>query len=47
MVMFLGLGILGYLVKAQPSEQEVLISQVARTVYGDGVMRVLRWSRLR
>lgn len=41
MVMFLGLGILGYLVHAQPSEQEVLISQVARTVYGDGIMRFL------
>jgi amino acid transporter len=41
MVMFLGLGILGYLVQAQPSEQEVLISQVARTVYGDGLLRVL------
>lgn len=41
MVMFLGLGILGYLVKAQPSEQEVLISQVARTVYGEGPLRLL------
>jgi amino acid transporter len=41
MVMFLGLGILGYLVQAHPSEQEVLISQVARTVYGDGIMRFL------
>ena len=41
MIMFLGLGILGYLVQAQPSEQEVLISQVARTVYGDGLMRLL------
>lgn len=41
MIMFLGLGILGYLVHAQPSEQEVLISQVARTVYGDGLMRLL------
>ncbi|MBK8049023.1 MAG: hypothetical protein IPK16_19075 [Anaerolineales bacterium] len=39
MIMFLGLGILGYLVQAQPSEQEVLISQVARVVYGDGAMR--------
>lgn len=39
MIMFLGLGILGYLVHAQPSHQEVLISQVARAVYGDGVMR--------
>jgi amino acid transporter len=41
MIMFLGLGILGYLVHAQPSEQEVLISQVARTIYGDGIMRFL------
>ncbi len=41
MIMFLGLGILGYLVQAQPSEQEVLISQVARTVYGDGILRFL------
>jgi hypothetical protein len=41
MVMFLGLGILGYLVGAQPSEQEVLISQVARTVFGEGIMRFL------
>jgi hypothetical protein len=41
MIMFLGLGILGYLVHAQPSEQEVLISQVARTVYGDGILRFL------
>lgn len=41
MVLFLGLGILGYLIHAQPSEQEVLISQVARTVYGDGVWRLL------
>jgi hypothetical protein len=41
MVMFLGLGILGYLVQAQPSEQEVLISQVARTVYGAGPLRLL------
>lgn len=39
MILFLGLGILGYLVGAQPSEKEVLISQVARTVYGDGIMR--------
>lgn len=38
MTMFLGLGILGYLVGAQPSEQEVLISQVARTVYSSNVM---------
>ena len=41
MVMFLGLGILGYLVGAQPSEEEVLISQVARTVYGTGLMQLL------
>ena len=41
MIMFLGLGILGYLVQAHPSEQEVLISQVARTIYGDGIMRLL------
>ncbi len=41
MIMFLGLGILGYLVGAQPSEQEVLISQVARTVYGEGTMQAL------
>ena len=41
MIMFLGLGILGYLVQAQPSEQEVLISQVARAVYGDGLLRTL------
>lgn len=41
MVMFLGLGILGYLVQAQPSEEEVLISQVARTVYGSGPLQVL------
>ena len=41
MIMFLGLGILGYLVGAQPSEQEVLISQVARTVYGEGLMQAL------
>ncbi|MHB0875420.1 MAG: APC family permease [Anaerolineae bacterium] len=44
MVMFLGLGILGYLTHAQPSEQEVLISQVARTVYGTGAMRLLTLS---
>jgi amino acid transporter len=41
MVMFLGLGVLGYLVGAKPSEQEVLISQVARTVHGTGVLRLL------
>ena len=41
MFMFLGLGTLGYLVQAQPSEQEVLISQVARAVYGTGLMRTL------
>ncbi len=41
MVMFLGLGILGYLVGAQPSHQEVLISQVARVVFGEGFMRIL------
>jgi amino acid transporter len=41
MVMFLGLGILGYLVDAQASEQEVLISQVARTIYGPGLLRLL------
>ena len=41
MVMFLGLGILGYLVGAQPSEEEVLISQVARTIYGTGLMQIL------
>jgi hypothetical protein len=41
MIMFLGLGALGYLVQAQPSEQEVLISQVARAVYGDGLLRLL------
>jgi amino acid transporter len=41
MLMFLGLAILGYLVAAQPSETEVLISQVARTVYGDGLLRLL------
>lgn len=41
MVMFLGLGILGYLVAAHPSEKEVLISQVARTVYGEGPLRLI------
>ncbi len=41
MLMFLGLGILGYLVGAQPSHQEVLISQVARVVFGTGIMRIL------
>lgn len=41
MILFLGLGILGYLVGAQPSEKEVLISQVARTIYGNDVMRIL------
>lgn len=40
MVMFLGLGILAYLTGAQPSEQEVLISQVARAIFGDGIMRL-------
>ncbi|MFN8474811.1 MAG: APC family permease [Anaerolineae bacterium] len=41
MIMFLGLGILGYLVNARPSEAEVLISQVARTIYGQGWMQLL------
>lgn len=41
MFLFLGLGILGYLIHAQPSEQEVLISQVARTIYGNGIWRLL------
>ncbi len=41
MVLFLGLGILGYLVQAQPSEGEVLISQVARTVFGPGLLQLL------
>ncbi len=41
MMMFLGLGILAYLTGAQPSEQEVLISQVARAIFGDGMMRLL------
>jgi len=41
MIMFLGLGVLGYLVKALPSEQEVLISQVARTIYGNGPLRLI------
>ena len=40
MVMFLGLGILGYLVGAQPSEKEVLISQISRAVYGEGIHAV-------
>ena len=44
MVMFLGLGILGYLIGAQASEQEVLISQVARVVFGDGLLRLLTLS---
>ncbi len=44
MVMFLGLGILGYLIGAQASEQEVLISQVARVVFGDGMLRLLTLS---
>ena len=41
MILFVGLAVLAYLVGAQPSEKEVLISQVARTVYGDGPMRLL------
>ena len=41
LILFLGLGILGYLIGAQPSEQEVLISQVSRTVYGTGLLRFL------
>ncbi|MBW7881530.1 MAG: APC family permease [Caldilineaceae bacterium] len=41
MIMFLGLGVLGYLAGAQPSEQEVLISQVARTVYGEGLLQFI------
>ncbi|CAN5437804.1 APC family permease [soil metagenome] len=44
MIMFLGLGILGYLVQAKPSEQEVLISQVARTIYGSGPLRLITLS---
>ncbi|MCW5849577.1 MAG: APC family permease [Anaerolineae bacterium] len=44
MVMFLGLGTLGYLIGAQASEQEVLISQVARVVFGDGTLRLLTLS---
>ncbi len=39
MFMFLGLGILAYLVEAKPSGEEVLISQIARAVYGDGLLR--------
>ena len=41
LILFLGLGVLGYLVGAQPSEKEVLISQVARTIYGPGLLRFL------
>lgn len=41
MVLFLGLGILGYLIKAQPSEAEVLIAQVSRAIYGEGTLRFL------
>lgn len=41
MIMFLGLGILGYLVGARPSHQEVLISQVARAIFGPGLMQLL------
>lgn len=41
MVMFLGLGVLAYLTGAQPSEQEVLISQVSRAVFGPGILRFL------
>ncbi len=41
MIMFLGLGILAFLVGAQPSHQEVLISQVARAIFGPGLMQLL------
>ncbi|MFN8442155.1 MAG: APC family permease [Caldilineaceae bacterium] len=41
MVLFLGLGLLAYLTGAQPSEQEVLISQVSRAIFGPGIMRFL------
>jgi amino acid transporter len=41
MILVLGLGVLGYLVQAQPSEEEVLISQVARTIYGSGPLQLL------
>ncbi|MFN8442157.1 MAG: APC family permease [Caldilineaceae bacterium] len=41
MLMFLGLGLLAYLTGAQPSEKEVLISQVARAVFGQGILRFL------
>jgi len=41
MGMFLGLVILGWLVGAQPSEEEVQIAQVARVVFGTGWLRFL------
>lgn len=41
MAMFLGLAILGTLVGAQPTHTEVLISQVARTVFGSGLGQFL------
>lgn len=41
MGMFLGLVVLGWLVGAQPSEEEVQIAQVARVIFGPGWLRLL------
>ena len=41
MVLFIGITLLARAVHAQPSEAETVISQIARTVYGDGLFYLL------
>ena len=41
MVMFIGITLLSHAISAQPSETETIISQIARTVYGDGIFYLL------
>ncbi|MFZ0548273.1 MAG: APC family permease [Candidatus Promineifilaceae bacterium] len=41
MTMFVGITLLAHGIQAQPSESETIISQIARTVYGDGLFYLL------
>lgn len=41
MILFIGITLLSQAVDAQPSETETVISQIARTVYGDGILYLM------
>ena len=41
LTMFIGITLLSQAVNAQPAETETVISQIARTVYGDGILYLL------